>query len=226
MSARLVIRTITATALVAALSLGPVLLGAGPSAAAASHAVTMAGYAFSPASETVQAGDSVTWTNTDQAPHDVTVTSGPIALHSPTITTGQSWTYTFTVPGTYSYICSIHPDMHATLVVAAPAQAPPTTVRAAVPPVVATHPKVIGTRPVPTTPATTSTTTAPATVPTSMSMPAAAGQPAAAPPAATGAASVTQPAGLNPLLLVAGLVAAVATLCLLLIGSRPDPHRD
>src|ERR1044072_2211388 len=31
--------------------------------------------------------------------------------------TGQSWTFTFTVPGTYSYYCSVHPDMRAQVVV-------------------------------------------------------------------------------------------------------------
>src|SRR5690348_10149497 len=77
---------------------------------AASQSVTMAHYAFSPATITVHAGDTVTWTNTDVAPHDVTTTSSPVAVHSGTLSTGQSWTYTFTVPGAYHYICSIHPD--------------------------------------------------------------------------------------------------------------------
>lgn len=185
-----------------------------PPAGAATHAITMANYAFSPANETIIQGDSVTWTNTDQAPHDVTVTSGPVAIHSPTITTGQSWTYTFTAPGTYSYICSIHPDMRATLVVAA-ATAP--TTRVIAPPPATTRMAVVPTTrmvmpehaptPVATTPATTAAIAAPA------------GQ---HPAAAVTATQATQQPGLNPLLLVAGLVAAVATLCLLLLGSRQE----
>jgi amicyanin len=183
------------------------LFVATPHAAAATHSITIANFAFSPAGATIAAGDTVTWTNTDQAPHDVTVTSGPVAIHSPTIATGQSWTYTFTTPGTYSYICSIHPTMRATLVVA-PAPA-----------VVPTHPAVV---PVPVTRArvappvarTSAVVAAPTTAVTSMPMP------AAAPVAA--AASGGQQTGLDPLLLVAGLVAGVATLCLLLIGSRPE----
>jgi len=55
---------------------------------------------------------------------------------------------------------------------------------------------------------------APTTAVTSMPMP------AASPVAA--AASGGQQTSLDPLLLVAGLVAGVATLCLLLIGSRPE----
>lgn len=187
---------------------------------AATHAITMANYAFSPSGETIASGDSVTWTNTDQAPHDVTVTSGPVAIHSPTITTGQSWTYTFTTAGTYSYICSIHPDMHATLVVTAPP-----THSAAVPPP-ATQRTLTPTR----TRSTPAQAAAPMPVATSTPSPsAAAASPAAQSPAPTQAVPSAQsapPSTLNPLLLVAGLVAAVATLCLLLLGSRPEKQQE
>jgi len=176
-------------------------------AAAASQAVTMAQYAFGPASLTVHVGDTITWTNQDQAPHDVTTTSAPVSLHSPTLATGQSWTYTFSQPGTYSYICSIHPDMKAqiTVLAAAPTttRPAPTTTAARRPatggaPVVAAHPT--------TTTAPPTTTTAPTT--------------SEAPQAMQAMAPVEQ-STLDPMLLVAGLVAAVATLCLLLIASRP-----
>jgi plastocyanin len=102
------------------------LLLAPTPAAAATQAVTMAQYSFGPAALTVHVGDTVTWTNQDQAPHDVTTTSAPVALHSPTLSTGQSWTYTFTQPGAYAYICSIHPDMKAriTVLAAAPTSTP------------------------------------------------------------------------------------------------------
>ena len=186
------------------------LFVATPNAAAATHSITIANFAFSPASATIAAGDTVTWTNTDQAPHDVTVTSGPVAIHSPTMATGQSWTYTFSTPGTYSYICSIHPTMRATLVVAAPRPTHP-----AVAPVPATRARVAP--PV----AHTSAAVAPPST-TSMPMPTTS-QPAVASPVASASSQQT---GLDPLLLVAGLVAGVATLCLLLIGSRPESRRD
>jgi plastocyanin len=191
---------------------------------AASHAITMANYAFSPRNETITAGDSVTWTNTDQAPHDVTTTSAPVSIHSATLTTGQSWTYTFTVPGTYSYLCSIHPDMTATLVVRPAAVA--ATTQAVAPPVAPAHRGSVTTeRVVPqTVPATSApAAAAPAAAPATtsadpeMDMGAQAAQPATA----SAAPSQSGPS-LNPLLLVAGLVAAVATLCLLLIGSTPE----
>jgi len=68
---------------------------------------------------TVTAGDSVTWTNLDSVAHDVTVTRGPTLFHSPMLGKGQSWSYTFTVAGPYSYVCSVHPDMRASLTVLA-----------------------------------------------------------------------------------------------------------
>jgi plastocyanin len=188
------------------------LFVATPNAAAATHSITIANFAFSPASATIADGDTVTWTNTDQAPHDITVTNGPVAVHSPTIATGQSWTYTFATPGTYSYICSIHPTMRATLVVA-PAPAPPPT-HPAVAPVPVTRARVA--------PPLVRTSAAVAAPVTSMPMPTTS-QPAQASPVASAGG---QQAGLDPLLLVAGLVAGVATLCLLLIGSRPESRRD
>jgi plastocyanin len=41
--------------------------------------------------------------------------SGP--FHSPALGTGQSFRYTFTTPGRYDYLCTIHPFMTATVVV-------------------------------------------------------------------------------------------------------------
>jgi plastocyanin len=79
----------------------------------AADTVTIAGFAFAPAAVTVPVGSTVTWTNNDSAPHDVT--GGP--LHSPTLNRGQSWSYTFAAAGSYSYICSIHPNMTGTVTV-------------------------------------------------------------------------------------------------------------
>ena len=201
--------------------LTPALLFVPAPAHAASHAITMANYAFSPASATITVGDTVTWTNTDQAPHDVTTTSAPVSIHSSELSTGQSWSYTFTVPGTYSYICSIHPDMKATLVVK-PAAVAPTQ---AAPPPVTTHRSTVTTqRVVPQTiPATSAAAAPPVSTAPTTTMDMGAGD-AAQPAAAAPAANQSSP-GLNPLLLVAGLVAAIATLCLLLIGSRPEPGK-
>lgn len=94
-------------------------------ATSSSHvAVQISNYAFSPASLTVSAGTTVTWTNQDTAPHTVTVSSGPVTFSSPQLQKGESFSYTFSKVGTYKYYCAVHPDMTASLtVVAAPAAA-------------------------------------------------------------------------------------------------------
>ncbi|MGW7531011.1 cupredoxin domain-containing protein [Amycolatopsis sp. NPDC054798] len=99
---------------------------AAPAAAGSAKAVEMSGYKFSPAALTISAGDTVTWTNHDTAPHNVVVTDGPEKFTSPTMQTGGTFSHTFTKAGTYSYYCSIHPDMKATVTVqgAAPPSSP------------------------------------------------------------------------------------------------------
>ena len=173
-------------------------------------------YAFAPSSLTITAGTTVTWTNHDVAPHDVTTTSAPVAIHSATMTTGHSFTYTFTTPGTYTYICSIHPDMRATLVVkavvvkAAPA-APRTTV--------ATHVSHPTTAAMADLHSKSRSASKAAAVPV-IAKPSATPTLAAAAPAASAAAP--EPDHLRPMLLVAGVIAAVATLCLLMLFARPE----
>lgn len=86
-----------------------------PDVSAASEAVTIQNFAFSPATVTIKVGTTLTWTNRDQDPHTVSATSG--AFHSPTLSTGQSYQYTFTTPGRFDYLCTIHPFMTGTVVV-------------------------------------------------------------------------------------------------------------
>lgn len=93
----------------------------------ATKTVDMMGYKFSPAELTVNVGDAVTWTNHDQAPHNVVISDGPEKFTSPLLQTGQSFTYTFAKPGTYSYYCSVHPDMTAKVTVTGGGTPPPTT---------------------------------------------------------------------------------------------------
>ncbi|WP_309235855.1 cupredoxin domain-containing protein [Amycolatopsis sp. SID8362] len=90
-----------------------------PSAAANSTTNTVAikDFAFAPASTTVKKGTTVTWTNQDQDAHTVTSTGSGGPLRSPTLQTGQSYQYTFTTPGTFEYLCTIHPFMTATVTV-------------------------------------------------------------------------------------------------------------
>lgn len=88
-----------------------------PAAPVAGNAVSISGFAFSPAALTVKAGTTVTWTNKDSDAHTVTSqgTGGP--LGSAALSTGQSYSFTFAKPGTYSYLCTIHPFMTATVTV-------------------------------------------------------------------------------------------------------------
>lgn len=111
-----------AAAVLALLVVG--MLPYGHEASAATFQVAMKGYAFSPASLSVPAGSTVTWTNYDTAPHDVKTTSGPLAIHSPMLNKGESWSFTFTTAGAYGYVCTVHPDMTAGITVRAAAPAP------------------------------------------------------------------------------------------------------
>ena len=86
-------------------------------AQAAQSKVTIQGFAFSPTPLTVQVGDTVTWTNMDTAPHNATADNG--GFKTADMQQGQSATITATTPGTYTYICTIHPRMMGTLIVQA-----------------------------------------------------------------------------------------------------------
>jgi plastocyanin len=91
--------------------------GSAPPVPQASPSVMIVEHRYEPASLTVIAGDTVTWTNQDQAQHVIAGTSGPEALQAPSLSQGQSWSHTFGTPGSYSYTCDVHPDMVASLTV-------------------------------------------------------------------------------------------------------------
>jgi plastocyanin len=76
--------------------------------------VSISDFAFSPAALTASVGTTVTWTNKDSVTHTVTDDKGAFN-HS--VPPGQTFKFTFTKAGTYTYHCSIHPSMRATVVV-------------------------------------------------------------------------------------------------------------
>ncbi|TYB44117.1 cupredoxin domain-containing protein [Actinomadura chibensis] len=86
-----------------------------PAAPVAGNAVSIKGFAFVPATLTVHAGATVTWTNDDEEPHTVTSGTGP--LRSPAMDAKATYRHRFARPGRYDYICTIHPFMHGTVVV-------------------------------------------------------------------------------------------------------------
>jgi plastocyanin len=90
-------------------------------------AVNMGDNFFDPATVTVAVGDRVIWTHTGNRPHDVTADNG--AFSSPRrMANGQTFAYTATAPGTYTYLCTVHPAMmKGTLVVQGAAAGMPRT---------------------------------------------------------------------------------------------------
>jgi plastocyanin len=89
------------------------LLAAAPAFADAT--VTIKNFDYSPMDITIKAGDTVTWKNLDGEPHTVVSTDG--AFRSKALDENDSFSFRFDKPGTYKYVCSIHPQMKATITV-------------------------------------------------------------------------------------------------------------
>ena len=77
--------------------------------------VQIKGFKFVPVDIIVKAGDTVTWTNEDSAPH--TVEDSDKILSSDELSKGDAYSFTFTKPGKYGYICGIHPSMKGSVMV-------------------------------------------------------------------------------------------------------------
>jgi amicyanin len=78
-------------------------------------AVSITDFKFNPATLTVPVGTTVTWTNQDEEPHTIAAKDG--SFHSPGMDTHGTYSFTFTTPGSFEYICSIHPFMTGSVVV-------------------------------------------------------------------------------------------------------------
>jgi plastocyanin len=85
--------------------------------AAGAGSVTIKDFSYAPKSVAVNVGDTVTWSN--QGPTDHTATAKDGSFDTGLLKKGQSGSHTFTKAGTFSYFCTIHPFMKATVVVAA-----------------------------------------------------------------------------------------------------------
>ncbi len=83
-------------------------------AAEAEVTVDIRDFDYFPRNLTVNAGTQVTWVNRDTAPHTATVRGG---WDTGTLGQDEGGTISFDTPGTYEYICTIHPYMKATLTV-------------------------------------------------------------------------------------------------------------
>lgn len=70
-------------------------------------------FEFGPPTVTIRPGTTVVWTNASPTPHTVT---GDFA-DSGILQSGDTFAWTFTDAGTFTYICNLHPQMEATIVV-------------------------------------------------------------------------------------------------------------
>jgi amicyanin len=80
--------------------------------------VSIDNFSFAPKELTVKAGTTVTWTNRDDIPHGI-ASSNNAFKRSPALDTDESYSFTFTTPGTYQYFCYLHPHMVGSIVVEA-----------------------------------------------------------------------------------------------------------
>ncbi len=80
--------------------------------------ITIDNFTFNPPKLTVKAGTTVTWTNKDDIPHGIASANNAFKK-SKALDTDDSFSYTFTTPGSFEYFCYVHPHMVGTVVVEA-----------------------------------------------------------------------------------------------------------
>ena len=80
------------------------------------HPISIVGFAFSPATITINAGEMVGWINEDSAQHTVTSDSGS-EINSPYLSKGETYSHVFMTPGTFNYHCAFHSGMSGTVIV-------------------------------------------------------------------------------------------------------------
>ena len=88
--------------------------------------IEMVGNSYVPKVIEIPVGTEVTWINEDvfdflhgeqTGLHNAVVVEGPETVGSPLLEHAEHWNYTFTEPGTYTYICTLHPYMTGKIVV-------------------------------------------------------------------------------------------------------------
>ncbi len=87
----------------------------------ASVSVSMVSNVYAPTTITVSAGTTVTWSN-DEDPNCTDVTHDVIAddyssWSSDYLDPGGTYSRTFDTPGSYHYLCDLHPGMEGTVIV-------------------------------------------------------------------------------------------------------------
>ena len=77
--------------------------------------VRIVNFEFKPKTVAVKPGTKVTWTNEDTHIHDVKDTSPLATPVSESLSKGATFSITYAQPGSYSYVCGIHPYMTGTV---------------------------------------------------------------------------------------------------------------
>jgi plastocyanin len=78
--------------------------------------ISIANFAFTPSRLEVKAGTTVTWINDDSMMHEVAFIEDTVD-DAGILAPGESFSFTFTAPGTYNAYCGPHPGMSGTIVV-------------------------------------------------------------------------------------------------------------
>jgi len=100
-----------------AASAEPAMSHAAQTVAAAPNEIVIDNFAFAPKTLTVAPGTEVVWINRDDEPHTVFYSGEAKLFRSPALDTDEKFSFVFKEPGTYSYYCSVHPHMTATIIV-------------------------------------------------------------------------------------------------------------
>src|SRR5262245_56151862 len=95
---------VAAIALLALFTLVP-LAGAAPRAAETKN-ITVKDFEFVPKTISVNAGDTITWTNEGPSPHTVTADDG--SFDSGNLDKGATFSHTFDKAGTFAFYCKYH----------------------------------------------------------------------------------------------------------------------
>ena len=88
--------------------------GGGTTTPVVTTAVSMQSSSFTPKAIRVAPSATVVWTNNDNFNHDVSFANTTIGNIAPFATGSQSLAMP-AAPGTYSYVCTIHPGMSGTV---------------------------------------------------------------------------------------------------------------
>jgi len=86
-----------------------------PSGGVTAGAVKIKDFAFDPDPVTAKVGQKITWTNEDSVAHNVIADDG--TFKSATMNQGDTYSFTPKKAGTFSYVCTFHAQMKATLTV-------------------------------------------------------------------------------------------------------------